>query len=469
MPTGGCWWSDFILSDATTVSNLSPSVAATGDDDFVVTWADFQRSLERITVAARGVRGGAPVGASFEVSTDAESAYYPDVDSAGDGRFVVVWSEYPGNEDPDVIRGRRYSGLEAPVGAAFEVSDQPGDGGLYPRVHQHGSGEFVVAWASYGESVDVRTRAFSASAAPHAASERLDFDSGLNGLDVAGTADGGSIVLWNVFPFEVEFSTPGQAVARRLDATGTPVGAPLVLADTTLSWEGPAGLALSRSADEYFLAAWPDDPLQAEDVFGRRICDDPDGDMSCGEVVEPVLCEEIVTEETNIILEQLRLTRVNADTIRGNDGLLLLREFLLPPQTDFSSIDPLSKSIRFVIESADGRTLVDETLPREAYSVDTQRGWQVNKRGTKWLWVDKSRSRQNGILRLIVQDRSRRIPNQVKFFVRGRGGDYPVTIGDLPPVVTVIVGDSSLGECAISDYTPPECFGNGSGRKLLCR
>jgi hypothetical protein len=61
---------------------------------------------------------------------------------------------------------------------------------------------------------------------------------------------------------------------------------------------------------------------------------------------------------------------------------------------------------------------------------------------------------------------------RVVLSITGKNGSFPLTDADLPPNVTVTLGDqsaASLGRCAESVYLAADCVFNAQRTQLTCR
>jgi hypothetical protein len=158
------------------------------------------------------------------------------------------------------------------------------------------------------------------------------------------------------------------------------------------------------------------------------------------------------------------------DTPPGDDRLTVKGEMVLPvPFTP--PLDPVMNGARIVIDDAVG-TPLDLRIPGGALRRDVGIGWKVNRvvPPTKWTFVDKSASPPAGIRKVVLEDKSTRVPGLVAFTVKGKNADYTV-YGANPPLSAVIdldpVGD--CGELTFPGGAEPACALGKSGRAFKCR
>jgi len=135
----------------------------------------------------------------------------PDVAAAEDGTFLIVWEQ-----DSDTIMGRRYCDTGVPLGAPFPISGTL-SGSVTPRVARTGS-DFVVVWYRFG----FFGRRISGSGVPIGPVFEVSEDSASYywRFDAAGDPTGGFVVAWS----DYDDGDEEGVVARRFDASGTPLG-----------------------------------------------------------------------------------------------------------------------------------------------------------------------------------------------------------------------------------------------------
>jgi len=144
----------------------------------------------------------------------------------------------------------------------------------------------------------------------------------------------------------------------------------------------------------------------------------------------------------------------------GADHLSLHGSFQLP--TPFASLAPQERGLIITLENAAHETRVEVPVPGG-------RLWS-NPRG-RWLYKDPSGS-ANGIRKVVLRDRTRGGLPEVDLRVTGRYGTYQLSPGDLPPVLTVVLGNSTDGEsgaCGRRTYGGGSCTTTRNATSLACR
>ncbi len=145
---------EIAINSYTTGAQRNPVLVAAGDGGFIVVWTDDRPSEGGVSVRGRLVSGdGLPLGEEFAVSAGTVSTNgLPDIAATSDGSFVVVWRNVPSGSTVPRIRGRKLDAGGVPSGQAFAVNTARAIGGNYyldrPAVAQAGDGGFVVVWAS---------------------------------------------------------------------------------------------------------------------------------------------------------------------------------------------------------------------------------------------------------------------------------------------------------------------------------
>jgi DNA-binding beta-propeller fold protein YncE len=163
---------------------------------------------------------------------------------------------------------------------------------------------------------------------------------------------------------------------------------------------------------------------------------------------------------------RVRLQRIGTDVVPGNDRFKIAGQVQLRDGS-FADLDPLADGLRVIVEAAGGTPRVDVTLPGGAYAGRGTAGWKLNGSGTRWSFVDRTGAPANGIDKVKITDRSKRLPSLVALAVSGRNGTYPVVAGDEPVAVRLVL--DATGRCAVTAFTPDDCRFNGAGNTLACR
>jgi hypothetical protein len=148
---------EFKVNTYTTNDQGYPSVAMDADGNFVIAWHSRGQDGSGLGVyAQRYDSAGNPVGTEFRVNTvTTNDQYYPSVAMNLSGNFVIAWYFNPqlGINDYD-IHAQLYDSAGNPVGTEFRVNTYTYDWQRMPSVAMDASGNFVIAWMSFGQDGD---------------------------------------------------------------------------------------------------------------------------------------------------------------------------------------------------------------------------------------------------------------------------------------------------------------------------
>jgi hypothetical protein len=200
---------------------------------------------------------------------------------------------------------------------------------------------------------------------------------------------------------------------------------------------------------------------------------DIDGDGVCN-ANDP--CTNVAGEQNFVTppISKVRLGRINADIIPGNDRVRLTGMFRLPPGQSFANLQPDLRGARLVLQANGGETRVDVTLSAGTYAGIGTRGWEGAASGRRWTYRDKTTAPNQGIVKMVIVDKDApATPGLVKVVIVGRNGTYPVIEGDQPIKATVGLGDQAdaiAGLCGETYYTAAlDCLYNRPRSALACR
>jgi len=147
---------EFRINRQTAGAQLGPDVATAADGRFVVIWQEGGDNLDYETPVLLKARlfdaAGKPRGGEILVARH-KRPLMPGhaVAMAPDGRFVVVWGG--GTENPDLVYGRRFAADGRPLGARFPLARNT-DRQDTPNVAVAADGSFVAAWTQAVEKED---------------------------------------------------------------------------------------------------------------------------------------------------------------------------------------------------------------------------------------------------------------------------------------------------------------------------
>src|SRR5262249_9194053 len=136
----------------TTGRQSQPVVAADAAGDFVVAWQSYGQDGSYEGVYAQHYSAdGIPLGGEFRVNAYTTSNQWEPavgMDAAGD--FVIAWASFGQDGSDYGVFARRYSAAGAPLGGEFLVNSYTNSRQHLPSVAMDAAGDFVVAWTGYG-------------------------------------------------------------------------------------------------------------------------------------------------------------------------------------------------------------------------------------------------------------------------------------------------------------------------------
>jgi hypothetical protein len=132
--------------------------------------------------------------------------------------------------------------------------------------------------------------------------------------------------------------------------------------------------------------------------------------------------------------------------------------------------------VRVVLHDATG-VLLDVAVPGGAYDPVTKTGWKANRLvpPTSWKYVNKSVSPPGGIGKVLITDKSTRMPGLLKFVVTGKKIALASQAPSLPVSGELFVNAlASDDQCAALGFwgpagTAPVCSVNAKGTTLACK
>jgi hypothetical protein len=175
---GGALGSEFQVNSYTTGAQWFPSIASDANGNFVVAWMSGDGSNWGV-FGQRYDSGGVAQGSEFRVNSYTTNAqYFPSVASDASGDFVIAWSSYGQDGGDWGTFGQRYDNDGVALGKEFQINSFTTGRQRSPSVAVTGNKKFIVAWGSYDQ--DGGGGAFGAGVF----GQRFDFG-GLPSLSIA--------------------------------------------------------------------------------------------------------------------------------------------------------------------------------------------------------------------------------------------------------------------------------------------
>lgn len=254
--------SEIRVSSETIGEQMQPDVATAADGSFVVVWregAQVPPSQEPVSVMARLFdAGGRPRGEAFLVARHQPTFWArPAVGMAANGSFVVVWNG--GLEQ--VGFGRRFDANGNPLGPEFRLARNPDSGQEEPDVAVAPDGSFVAVWTQrvdgqFEVNTDVFFRRFARNGRPRGPEAvALGGNEEQSAPRVTFRPDGSLIVTGSDYNGEGEFF---DIVARLFSRTGQPLGDQFQVNEGPITESSQYDPDVAAAADGRFAIAWTD-------------------------------------------------------------------------------------------------------------------------------------------------------------------------------------------------------------------
>jgi hypothetical protein len=271
---------EFVVNTSTNGEQDYSAVAMSPAGDFVVTWGGYQGPPPPPTSNVYGQRFdvfGARQGGEFVVNSHLTGLQYDsNVAMDGSGNFVVAWTSYgqeAGTGAASGIYGQRFDASGSPQGSEFHVNTYTADYQYFPSLAGNAAGAFVIAWQSYGQDgsgYGIFGQRFNAAGVPQGSEFRANsYTTGYQVLsDVAMDPAGNFVVAW---ASKQQDGSDYGIFARRFNSSGVPQGTEFRINTYTTGAQDDPQIAADSSGG--FVVTWASVGqlgLPGEDVFGRR-------------------------------------------------------------------------------------------------------------------------------------------------------------------------------------------------------
>ena len=270
VPQGG----EFRVNTHTTDFQGSPSVAMDDHGNFVVVWESASQDGSGLGVyAQRFSSTGAPLGGEFRVNTFTSNAQrWPEVAMDALGNFVVTWTGNGQDGSGYGVYARRYSAAGTALGGEFRANSYTTAFQSLSDVAMDSSGDFVIAWHSYGQDgsgTGVYAQRYNAAGSPQGGEFRANTytTQGQAIPAVAMDAGGDFVVAWQSRDQDGNFD---GVYVQRYNALGVPQGSEFRANTQTADTQRDVSVAMDGDGD--FLVTWSS---QAQDgsaygVYAQR-------------------------------------------------------------------------------------------------------------------------------------------------------------------------------------------------------
>jgi hypothetical protein len=147
---------EFQVNTYTVGDQAYPAACGNAQGHFVVVWESADQDGSGNAVRARRYdQNGAALSGELAVNTYTPGdQQLPAVACAPTGDFVVAWESYGQDGDDYGIFGQRFDSTGAAVGGEFQINSYTTDRQRAAAACSDGAGNFVVVWQSYGQDGD---------------------------------------------------------------------------------------------------------------------------------------------------------------------------------------------------------------------------------------------------------------------------------------------------------------------------
>ncbi len=260
--------SETVVNTFTTLNQNAPTIASPGDGSFIVVWqSDDQDGNQTGVFGQRFDKTGTAVGAEFQVNTYTTSYQFgPAIAADPSGNFVVVWNSFTQDGANGGIFGQRFNASGTKAGAEFQVNTATTMSQRNPSVAVDAKGNFVVVWESPtadGANDGILGQRFSSNGAKLGGEFLVNtYTTGQQrSATIASTPSGEFVVAWFSFgqtPFY-------QIFGQRFDASGAKMESEFPISGLNLADLRQPSVAMDRAGD--FVVAWRS-PLQDGSGYG---------------------------------------------------------------------------------------------------------------------------------------------------------------------------------------------------------
>jgi hypothetical protein len=257
--TGARLGGEFQVTTYTAGDQSFPVVARDADGDFVVAWQETTRDGVGYGVFAQrfnaaGVRQGADFLVNSYISSNQSS---PSIALDDSGDFVIAWKSFGQDQFGDGIFGRRFNAAGVAQATEFQVNTYTPESQIYPSVAIDTDGDFVIAWQSNngqdGNAEGIFARRFASSGLPQGAELQVNtfFSSNQSDPAAAMTSSGDFVLTWHSIGQD---GSGTGVIARAWSSNGNALGAEFVVNSATEIGQQYAAAAMDGDGD--FVLAW---------------------------------------------------------------------------------------------------------------------------------------------------------------------------------------------------------------------
>lgn len=146
---------EFLVNSTTLYSQYEPQTTIAGNGNFIVTWTQHGANDSYDIFAQLFDAMGQPIGSEFQVNaTSALNQIIPSISANNSGEFIISWSSQLESTGTYEVIAKKFNCDASSAGSEFIVNTYTADAQLASHVALNDSGQAVVVWQSYGQDGD---------------------------------------------------------------------------------------------------------------------------------------------------------------------------------------------------------------------------------------------------------------------------------------------------------------------------
>ena len=240
---------EFRINTSTIRDQRLPSIASDPSGNFVVTWYSYSQDGSDLGIyAQRYNSSGATLGSEFRVNTYTTSEQRNQVVSIdSSGNFVIAWSSNFQDGSGTGIYAQRYNNSGNAQGSEFRVNTYTTSNQRNPAIAVDSSGNFVVAWESFGQDDSVYgiyAQRYNAAGNPQGSEFRVNTSTSGEQIDPEVNFDGSGnfIITWTG-----RDGSGAGILAQRYNDSGVALGNEFVVNTFTTNTQNQSSIAIDNS------------------------------------------------------------------------------------------------------------------------------------------------------------------------------------------------------------------------------
>jgi len=250
---------EFRVNTYITDTQTAPAIGMDAGGDFVVAWQSFGQDGSNYGIYAQRFHALAPtpIGPEFRVNTfTTERQRMPAVARDSSGNYVIAWASFGQDGSGFGIYAQRYNAAGMALGSEFIVNTFTTNDQSTPTVAMDADGDFVIAWMSDGQdgsSNGVYAQRYNATGLAQGGEFQVNaFSTGRQQTpDIAMDADGDFVITWASY---AQDGNRDGIYAKRYNAAGAPQGLEFLVNTTTTNNQSQPSVAMDSDGD--FAIAW---------------------------------------------------------------------------------------------------------------------------------------------------------------------------------------------------------------------